>query len=250
MTTPSENQSSGSIQELHDRLEVIDGTIREVRSSINELSQESEEFISFRLFDKAKSLLTRWIWIWIGAFFFFIGITGVVSYIGVVNKASDHFSRVIMPKLEDDIRQQFIVRVNQIVDRESADLSERFQEQFQNFAEQLSQKLEKPKIAEIKTTRPVSTEQGWAYLGNYEKGTWVTRYFEFPENSDPSSLVQTSLEVSRKTGALNVRKGMPNPLGQFPQVIDVLRAGTEVKILEVKEWYGSGYMWARIKYGD
>ncbi len=120
----------------------------------------------------------------------------------MVNKATDHFSEVIMPKLEEDLRAHYLVRVNQIVDRESANLrvslEDRIQDQFQNFAKQLSQKLEKPKIAEIKTTRPVSKKEGWVYIGNYENGTWVTRYFEFPKNADPLSLVQTSQEVRKQ----------------------------------------------------
>lgn len=55
--------------------------------------------------------------------------------------------------------------------------------------------------------------------------------------------------ASKKTGALNVRIGMPDLVGQFPKVIDVLKPGSSVQISEVKEWYETGYKWAHIKYG-
>jgi len=250
-----ESQNSKSIQEVSEKIEIINKSLHEIRSSIDNLSKEQEEFISFRLFKKAKSLLTWWILIWTGAALFFIGLTGVVSYLKVVEKTTDQFSTVIMPKLETELREYYLARINQIVDRETADLSARlerkFQEQLQNFAKQLGEQLDKPKIAEIKPTAPTSTREGWAYLGHYENGAWKTRYFQFSENAEPSSLNQKKdLEVREETGALNVRKKMPNFFGQFAPVIDTLKSGSKVDILEVEEWDNSGYMWAHIKYQD
>ena len=250
-----ENQASNSIREVYDRIEVIDNTLREVRSNIDNLSKEQEEFLSYRLFKKAKSILTWWILVWTGAALFFIGLTGVVSYIKVIEKTTEKFSASIMPKLENELREHFLARVNQVVDRESADLSarmeSRIQEQLQSFAKQLGKQLDKPKIAEIKATTSRSVREGWAYMGHFENGTWITRYFKFPKNVEPSSLVQKhDLEVSEETGALNVRKKMPNFIGQFAPVVDTLKAGSKVEILEIEEWGGSGYMWARIRYQD
>ena len=104
------------------------------------------------------------------------------------------------------------------------------------------------RLANITST--ALTKEGWAYLGHFKNGTWVTRYFDFDDNDEPSSLVNTNQTVRKKTGALNVRRGMPDLVGRFPQVIDVLKVGSEVKIFELREWYTSGYMWAHVKYSD
>jgi len=97
-----------------------------------------------------------------------------------------------------------------------------------------------------------STErEGWAYLGHYVATTsgWKTRYFDFEISMDPNKLVGKTLKVRKETGALNVRVGMPNPVGVFSKIIDVLNPGSEATIHEMREWHSSGYMWARITYG-
>ena len=107
-----------------------------------------------------------------------------------------------------------------------------------------------PEARVAKVTSAALTKEGWAYLGHFENGRWVTQYFDFKDNDEPSSLVNTNQTVRKKTGALNVRRGMPDFVGRFPKVIDVLKVGSEVKIVEAKEWYTSGYMWAHVKYSD
>lgn len=97
-------------------------------------------------------------------------------------------------------------------------------------------------------------KSGWAYIGTYSadksgKPKWETRYFDFDEDKySPNDLVNQNVSVREKTGALNVREGMPNFLGQFPKVIDVLEPGSKVHILKVREWHSSGYMWAQISF--
>ena len=95
---------------------------------------------------------------------------------------------------------------------------------------------------------------GWAYIGDYSidksgKGKWETWYFDFDEKKySPNDLMDKEVSVREKTGALNVREGMPNFLGQFYKVIDVLEPGSKVHILKVREWGSSGYRWAQISY--
>lgn len=93
-------------------------------------------------------------------------------------------------------------------------------------------------------------KEGWIYLGNYveKKGKWITRYLMFDESERPEELKGKELEVRFETGALNVRRGMPAQSGAFPQVIDVLKEGSEVIINEVRSWSVTGYMWAHITY--
>ncbi|MFQ5929612.1 MAG: hypothetical protein ACE5MK_07925 [Acidobacteriota bacterium] len=93
-------------------------------------------------------------------------------------------------------------------------------------------------------------KRGWAYLGHFENGKWVTRYFDFSNEADPLSLVNKTQVVRKKTGTVNVRKGMPEVTGRFPRVIDVLQVGSKVKVVEVKEWHTTGYMWARVNYSE
>jgi WD40 repeat protein len=104
--------------------------------------------------------------------------------------------------------------------------------------------VELEKITETTTTRPVSKKEGWVYLGEYKNGTWVEKYFGFPKNTDPQSLVQTQQEV---TGNLFVRKGMRDILKK--EIIDDLKAGDVVEILEVKDFLAK-YWYAHIKYED
>jgi hypothetical protein len=95
------------------------------------------------------------------------------------------------------------------------------------------------------------TKEGWAYLGDYRPAAqmWQTRYFEFADTLPVGAIAPgTRLRVRVATGALNVRRGLPTDAGEFPDVIDVLREGTQVTIRELRPWLSSSYMWARIAY--
>lgn len=109
---------------------------------------------------------------------------------------------------------------------------------------------ELPLATVAKVSDAALTKEGWAYLGHFDNGNWVTRYFNFDNNANPPSLMNTTQTVREQTGALNVREGMPDFVGRFPKVIDVLKVGSEVKIVEVKEWHTTGYMWAHVKYSE
>ena len=90
---------------------------------------------------------------------------------------------------------------------------------------------------------------GWAYVGHYDNSKWKTRYFNFPEEMQPKLLVGEILTVNEKTGALNVREGMPSFAGSFKPIIGALNPGSKAKIINVNEWHSSGYIWAEISYG-
>jgi hypothetical protein len=103
----------------------------------------------------------------------------------------------------------------------------------------------------ITTTLTGTKNEGWAYLGHWVATTkeWKTRYFDYGPDKEPSNLSGKQVKVRAETGALNVRAGMPTPEGQFERVIAVLKPGSETTVHEIKEWYSTGYMWARITYG-
>lgn len=89
---------------------------------------------------------------------------------------------------------------------------------------------------------------GWVYLGDFSsaKGTWKTQYLTFTKNLKPDQLQNDTFSVRRETGALNLRKGMPTATAEFRRIIKALQPDTKVKILEVKPWLTTGFMWARI----
>ena len=105
-----------------------------------------------------------------------------------------------------------------------------------------------PEARIAKTSKRIALKSGWAYLGNYEENQWKTRYFEFDSGTKPENLVKTIQTVRARTGALNVRQGMPDLVGRFPKIIDVLSTGSTVRVVEIKKWYSTGYMWAHIRY--
>lgn len=111
------------------------------------------------------------------------------------------------------------------------------------------------------TSKPATTESrsgtddankktGWVYLGHYvemEK-RWETQYFDFGYSSAPDIMTSSILKVREETGTINVRTGMPSLAGEFQRVCDVLKPPSQVRVLAVKEWYSTGYIWAQIEY--
>jgi cytoskeletal protein RodZ len=105
-----------------------------------------------------------------------------------------------------------------------------------------------------KSTASTSSNQqktGWVYLGHYvvSEKRWQTWYFNVFPNVSPSTLVSKAISVRTETGAINVRDEMPSLDGEFGSVHEVLKPSSEVTVQEIREWYDTGYMWARITYG-
>jgi hypothetical protein len=95
---------------------------------------------------------------------------------------------------------------------------------------------------------PKARRRGWVFLGTHDAttGSWTKSYFDVgqrrPEDIKPG---QTVLLAS---GRSNVRGGMPNQLGLFYDVIDVVREGTSVSVDAVSRWENSSYVWAKVHY--
>jgi hypothetical protein len=89
---------------------------------------------------------------------------------------------------------------------------------------------------------------GWVFLGTHDAatGAWTKSYFNVgqkqPEDIKPGQTVLAAL------GRSNVRGGMPNQLGLFYDVIDVVREGTPVSVDAVARWQNSSYVWAKVHY--
>lgn len=103
----------------------------------------------------------------------------------------------------------------------------------------------------VSSTGATTGNEGWAYLGHYVRDTkqWKTKYFDIEDEAMPDSLASQSLKVREKTGALNVRIGMPTSDGRFLKIIEVLKPGSKALVHEIQEWHSTGYMWAKITYG-
>lgn len=89
---------------------------------------------------------------------------------------------------------------------------------------------------------------GWVYLGEFDdkQQVWQNTYFEIPMKGSPEEMVDKKYPVT--AASINVRSGMPNALGSFSDVIDVLNQGEIVSILEISSWRKTGYIWARVRY--
>jgi hypothetical protein len=109
------------------------------------------------------------------------------------------------------------------------------------------------------TARSVSARQrlaGFAYVGQWTKGQWLTRYFDPVSGKQlptPSSLEGVRLRVRRETGALNLRSDVPDASGNNRPAKGVLREGDEVVVDEAPLFNDgegdSGYIWARVSPG-
>jgi hypothetical protein len=109
----------------------------------------------------------------------------------------------------------------------------------------------KPATSQSQTGIAQTTKKlGWVYLGHYvaAERRWETRYFEFGNTVDPSTLPTSVLTVREATGAINVRIGMPSTAGVFQRVQNVLKPPSQVTVHSIKEWYSTGYMWAEVEY--
>ena len=96
---------------------------------------------------------------------------------------------------------------------------------------------------------------GWSFLGHYDikKKSWKTHYFDFAKFSgepQPYDLLGKKLSVWEKTGAINIRNSPPNSIGRLGTIVRALEPGEVVKVLEIKEWFNSGYMWAKVERPD
>jgi len=113
-----------------------------------------------------------------------------------------------------------------------------------------SKPLEPKVLAREALQRPktVPSAFGWVYLGHYDsdKDTWKTRYFEFDSAIHPDNLKGNLLFVREETGSVHVRNSPPNPFGKFGDVVGYLRPAQKIKVLEVKEWFNTGYIWAQV----
>jgi hypothetical protein len=95
---------------------------------------------------------------------------------------------------------------------------------------------------------PRTRRRGWVFLGTHDAATrsWTKSYFNVgqkrPEDIKPGQTVLVA------QGRSNVRGGMPNQLGLFYDVIDVVREGTGVSIDAVARWQNSPYVWAKVHY--
>jgi Protein kinase domain len=90
--------------------------------------------------------------------------------------------------------------------------------------------------------------RGWVFLGTHDAAarSWTKSYFnvgqKLPEDIKPGQTVLVA------QGRSNVRGGMPNQLGLFYDVIDVVREGTEVSVDDVARWQNTSYVWAKVHY--
>ena len=83
---------------------------------------------------------------------------------------------------------------------------------------------------------------GWVYLGDYDRGQWVTCYFDGWNQGLPA--VGTRL---RARGRSYVRNAVPNAIGALAGVNTTIGPEHPVEVLELAHWQGGSFVWARVR---
>jgi len=104
---------------------------------------------------------------------------------------------------------------------------------------------EKELYAKMKKKHIPFSKQGWVYLGEFEKGKWIKKYFSFNYDTNPLELVNTQQIMI--SPILSIRE-----FGYATKIIGKLDKNDKVKILSVKSVShmieNEGFMWANIQY--
>jgi hypothetical protein len=105
-------------------------------------------------------------------------------------------------------------------------------------------------VAQFSPEKVLPKNTGWIYLGDYsvETGSWKTQYLNFDNREEPENLKNKSFAISRRTGAINVRAGMPTDAGEFLGIVKVLQPDLKVEVVEIKQWLTTGYTWAMVRF--
>jgi tetratricopeptide (TPR) repeat protein len=97
----------------------------------------------------------------------------------------------------------------------------------------------------MKKKHVLFSKQGWVYLGEFEKGKWIKKYFGFNYDTNPLELINTQQTMT--SPILSIRE-----FGYATKIIGKLDKNDKVKILSVKSVShmveNEGFMWAKVKY--
>jgi hypothetical protein len=105
-----------------------------------------------------------------------------------------------------------------------------------------------PSSPPIAPTVTQKSEQGWVYLGRFNKTkrSWQERSLDFGVNAQPESLTGNDY---KPVHALNVHIDKPNyPAGQIPRTIATLSTTSKIQVIQVQPWGELGLMWGQIGY--
>jgi hypothetical protein len=91
------------------------------------------------------------------------------------------------------------------------------------------------------------TKVGWIYLGEYSKGVWKKKYIDIGKNISPSSIMNNIVKVNEGQ-KINVRENKPDSLGRMANVQGVIDRDASIKVIDIQEWFNTGFMWARVEY--
>jgi hypothetical protein len=109
--------------------------------------------------------------------------------------------------------------------------------------------------AETRVIKNTSEKQGvvigWVYLGAWNSSAkkWNSRYFDYTVTSNPNDdrFVGQTIETREVTSSVNVRNAPPNSFGSLGKIQGILKPKATAKIVNLEEWFNSGYMWAEVE---
>jgi serine/threonine protein kinase len=85
-------------------------------------------------------------------------------------------------------------------------------------------------------------KSGWVYLGDFEGGRWITRYFDGWSEGLPANGTRL-----RARGRSYVRNAVPDALGALAVVNTTIGPEQPVELLERAHWQGGSFVWARVR---
>jgi hypothetical protein len=83
---------------------------------------------------------------------------------------------------------------------------------------------------------------GWLYLGSFDEYTWNTRHAKWKGNALPRKGDRIEL-----IGSSNIRRDLPNDVGQLAPVTMTLSPNTLVEVEAQVSWNGTDLQWARVR---
>jgi hypothetical protein len=100
----------------------------------------------------------------------------------------------------------------------------------------------------LEPSLPSGVDEGWVFLGTFDGRSWLSRYFDFEDDFNPSNYQEGTQLSFTSIGSSNVRSNKPTEDGYFLPVIDVIHKGTQVVVKRIEPWLETGYYWALITY--
>lgn len=96
--------------------------------------------------------------------------------------------------------------------------------------------------------RVAELKQGWVLLGRYDAKVdcWSEKEFAFKDNQSPATLKGIVLRSEKEKTSVWERS--PGSFGSKGELLCTIEEGSELRVINHKDWIGTGYIWAKVAY--